>query len=37
MGYASLMAWVLFLIIMGLTLVVMWGSQRWVYYESGVN
>jgi multiple sugar transport system permease protein len=33
MGYASAMAWVLFLIILGLTVLVFRTSRRWVYYE----
>ena len=33
MGYASAMAWILFLIIMAFTLLQMWASKRWVYYE----
>lgn len=33
MGYASAMAWVLFLIILGLTLLVVRSADRWVYYE----
>ena len=32
-GYASAMAWVLFLIIMVCTAVMLLGSRRWVYYE----
>ncbi|KKX33174.1 sugar ABC transporter permease [Rhizobium sp. LC145] len=32
MGYASAIAWVLFVIIMGLTLVAFWSSKKWVYY-----
>ena len=32
-GYASAMAWILFLIIMLCTLVLLYGSRRWVYYE----
>lgn len=32
MGYASAIAWVLFAIIMVLTLVAFWSSKRWVYY-----
>jgi len=32
MGYASAIAWVLFLIIMVLTLVAFWSSRKWVYY-----
>jgi multiple sugar transport system permease protein len=35
MGYASMQAWVLFLIIVALTLVVMRVTSRWVYYEAG--
>lgn len=34
MGYASLIAWLLFLYILGLTLVLLRTSDRWVYYES---
>jgi multiple sugar transport system permease protein len=33
MGYASAMAWILFLIILVLTLVIVRSSGRWVYYE----
>ncbi|MHB0877953.1 MAG: carbohydrate ABC transporter permease [Anaerolineae bacterium] len=33
MGYASAMAWILFFIILGLTLVQFRLSRRWVYYE----
>jgi oligogalacturonide transport system permease protein len=32
MGYASAIAWVLFAIIMVLTLVAFWSSKKWVYY-----
>ncbi|MEJ8474562.1 carbohydrate ABC transporter permease [Roseibium algae] len=32
MGYASAIAWVLFLIIMTLTVVAFWSSKKWVYY-----
>ena len=32
MGYASAIAWVLFVIIMVLTLVAFWSSRKWVYY-----
>ncbi|MBF9035836.1 ABC transporter permease subunit [Rhodobacterales bacterium HKCCE2091] len=32
MGYASAIAWILFLIIMTLTLVAFWSSKKWVYY-----
>lgn len=35
MGYASALAWILFLIILALTLLQLWGSKRWVYYEGG--
>jgi multiple sugar transport system permease protein len=35
MGYAAAMAWVLFLIILVLTLVQMTLARRWVYYASG--
>jgi ABC-type sugar transport system permease subunit len=33
MGYASALAWILFAIILGLTLLQLWGSKKWVYYE----
>ena len=33
MGYASALAWILFTIILGLTLLQLWGSKKWVYYE----
>ncbi|CUA98226.1 carbohydrate ABC transporter permease [Pannonibacter indicus] len=32
MGYASAVAWVLFIIIMALTLMAFWSSKKWVYY-----
>jgi multiple sugar transport system permease protein len=32
-GKASAMAWILFLILLVLTLVQFWGSKRWVHYE----
>ena len=32
MGYASAIAWVLFTIIMALTLIAFWSSKHWVYY-----
>ena len=32
MGYASAIAWVLFVIITALTLVAFWSSRKWVYY-----
>jgi multiple sugar transport system permease protein len=34
MGYASALAWMLFAIILALTLIVLRSSNRWVYYES---
>jgi len=34
MGYASAMAWLLLILILGLTLVVMRGSRRFIYYEA---
>ena len=33
MGSGSAMGWVLFLIIMAITLLVIRSSQAWVYYE----
>ena len=33
MGYASAMAWILFVIIMVLTLLLLKSSKKWVYYE----
>ena len=35
MGYASALAWVLFVLVMALTLVVFRSSNRWVHYEGG--
>ena len=35
MGYASAMAWMLFLLILGATLFIHRTSARWVYYEGG--
>lgn len=32
MGYASAIAWVLFVIIMVLTVIAFWSSKKWVYY-----
>ena len=37
MGYASALAWILFLIIMAITLLVVRSSTAWVYYESEVR
>ncbi len=34
MGYASALAWVLFIIILFFTLIVFKTSSRWVYYEA---
>ena len=34
MGYASALAWLLLIVILVLTLTVMWGSKRFVYYEA---
>jgi len=33
MGYASAMAWILFVIVLGLTLLLFRGSRKLVYYE----
>jgi multiple sugar transport system permease protein len=33
MGYASALAWILFLVVLGLTLMQLWLSKRWVHYE----
>lgn len=35
LGYASAMSWVLFLIVMGCTIVVIKSSNRWVFYQGG--
>lgn len=34
MGYASALAWILFIIIMVITLIQLYFSRRWVYYET---
>ena len=34
MGYACGLAWILFLIILVLTVAQFWGSRYWVYYET---
>lgn len=34
MGYASALAWILFIIVLVLTLVQLWLSKHWVYYEA---
>ena len=33
MGYASALAWILFIIVLALTLVQLWLSRRWVHYD----
>ena len=35
MGYASALAWVLFLIVLILTVIQFRFAQRWVFYEGG--
>ena len=35
MGYASAMAWILFIIIMACTIVIIRTSRRWVHYQGG--
>ena len=37
MGYASALAWVLFLVTLAFTLVLLRGSTRWVHYQGGVR
>ena len=37
MGYASTIAWLLFLIVLALTGIQFVGSRRWVFYESGAD
>ena len=37
MGYASALAWILFLIILGFTTVQFKLADRWVYYEGGLR
>ncbi len=34
MGYASALAWILFMVVLALTWIQLRASQRWVYYES---
>ena len=34
MGYATALAWILFVVVMFITAVQLWLSKRWVYYES---
>jgi multiple sugar transport system permease protein len=33
MGYASALAWVMFVIILVFNLLLLWSSRRWAYYE----
>ena len=33
MGYAAALAWILFVIVLALTLLQLWLSKRWVHYE----
>lgn len=33
MGYASALAWILFTIVLALTLLQLWASKKWVHYE----
>ncbi|WP_325176589.1 carbohydrate ABC transporter permease [Paenibacillus alkalitolerans] len=33
MGYASAMAWILFMIVIALTALIFWSQKRWVYYQ----
>lgn len=35
MGYASALAWLLFVTILAITLLIFWSSRKWVYYASG--
>jgi multiple sugar transport system permease protein len=37
MGYASALAWMLFAVVLALTVVQLKLSNRWVYYESGTK
>ena len=37
MGYASALAWILFIIIVVLSAIILKTSRRWVFYESDVN
>jgi multiple sugar transport system permease protein len=36
MGYGCALAWVLFLVILICSLVLLWTSNKWVYYEGGI-
>jgi multiple sugar transport system permease protein len=33
MGYASAMAWVQLLLVLGLTALAFWSGKRWVHYQ----
>lgn len=33
MGYASAQAWVLLVLVLGMTLLQLWGQRRWVFYQ----
>ena len=33
MGYASALAWILFVVVMALTILQLWGSKKWVHYD----
>ncbi|WP_315971385.1 sugar ABC transporter permease [Paenibacillus sp. N3.4] len=35
MGYASALSWILFLIIMGFTLLIFSTSRKWIHYDDG--
>jgi multiple sugar transport system permease protein len=37
MGYAAALAWLLFVLIMLVTAVQVWGSRRFVYYEANAR
>ena len=34
MGYSSMIAWGLFIIIMTLTIIIQWSSKKWVFYDN---
>ncbi len=35
MGYAATLAWMMFLVVLILTIILFWGQSRWVYYGGG--
>ncbi|MGD0173926.1 MAG: sugar ABC transporter permease [Anaerolineales bacterium] len=35
MGYAATLAWVMFIVVLVLTILLFWGQKRWVYYAGG--